>query len=112
MTPVDKNFMYYDLPTYKYLPDQCFMRNITNCPQNAVYNADVYNGILNLTAVDGVPIFNTLPHFYNADESVANSVKIFKDSQKKNLMTSNEYDASYVLSEPYTGVNVAIVLNL
>ncbi|KAL4496216.1 hypothetical protein ABPG72_012953 [Tetrahymena utriculariae] len=107
-TGQEKDF--YGINTYKYKISGCIMRNASVCSQNADVYSYFYDYSVNLTSVLQAPVFNTKTHMYQMQPNMSERIILY--NKDGNLQYPNEWDDTYMLIEPYTGVSLGITLNL
>ena len=105
---VEKNGM----SARRYRIDSDWLKNKTNNPENAAYHIDKWDGIINLTSVQGAPIFLSKLHYLDTDPRLQDSIKMFKDANKTELIMPSSEDDTYFDVEPVTGASFGSALKL
>ncbi|KAL4446619.1 hypothetical protein ABPG74_005557 [Tetrahymena malaccensis] len=101
---------FHGINTYKYMISGCIMRNASVCSQNSDVYSYYYDYSINLTSILQAPVFNTKTHMYQMQPNMSERIILY--NKDGNLQYPNEWDDTYMLVEPYTGVSLGITLNL
>jgi len=103
---------YNGITAYRYRMSQKAMQNKTNNPDNAKWFIDRWNGLLNYSTIQQVPVFFSKAHLLDADPYILEAVDVFWDSELTQKIVPTSADDTFVDVEPYSGANIGSMIRL
>uniref|UniRef100_A0A8C5P7E6 Scavenger receptor class B member 2 n=1 Tax=Leptobrachium leishanense TaxID=445787 RepID=A0A8C5P7E6_9ANUR len=101
----DRSETVKNIPVYRFTPSASTFANVTLNPDNAGFCVPSGNclpsGLLNVSKCkQGAPIVLSFPHFYQADESIVQSIE--------NMQPNKENDETFLDINPLTGALIQV----
>ncbi|CAD8186309.1 unnamed protein product [Paramecium octaurelia] len=89
-----------------------FRNNKHTFDKNPEYHNYKWDGLENMTTIQNAPIMNSPTHFYNGDIKLQEMIEVYKHDNLTDRQWASDWDDSYVIYEPFTGVALSAMLNL